>query len=143
MFAYMMNNNPPVRAIIWDLDGMVIRINAKDGEMAMADLEALVRFILALCQDYNTTILGRQSAMNAVPFARFEELFLPMKEWRHDDYLSVVHRLEALPERAVVIAIDPLRLSEANRLGFLTIVFQNPRQAVSELLPMLAEPLAV
>lgn len=143
MFAYMMNNNPPVRAIIWDLDGMMIRIKAKDGEMTVADLEALVRFILALCQDYNTTILGRQSAMNAVPFARFEELLFPMKEWGHDDYLSVVHRLEVLPEHAVVIAIDPLRLSEANRLGFLTITFQNPRQAVSELLPMLAEPLGV
>jgi len=141
MFAYTMNNHPPVHAVIWDLDGMVIQIKAKDGEMTVSDLEALVRFILALCQDFTTTILGRQPVMGTASFARFEKLVYPMNDRQHGDYLTVVQWLAVSPRHTVVVAIDPQRLDEADRLGFLTISFHNPRQAVSELLPMLAEPL--
>ena len=141
MFANPMNEHPPVHAVIWDLDGMVIQFKAKDGETSVADLEALVRFILALCQEYTTAILGRQPVMSTASFARFEKLLFPMNERQHDDYLTVARRLEVSPHHAVVVAIDPQHLDEANRLGFLTVAFQNPRQAVSQLLPMLAEPL--
>lgn len=141
MYANTTLKHPPVHAVIWDLDGMVIQFKAKDGETSVADLEALVRFILALCQEYTTAILGRQPVMSTASFARFEKLLFPMNERQHDDYLTVARRLEVSPHHAVVVAIDPQHLDEANRLGFLTVAFQNPRQAVSQLLPMLAEPL--
>ena len=141
MFANTTLKHPPVHAVIWDLDGMVIQFKAKDGETSVADLEALVRFILALCQEYTTTILGLEPAVSAASFAQFEKLLFPMNERQHDDYLTVARRLAVSPHHAVVVAIDPQHLDEANRLGFLTVAFQNPRQAVSQLLPMLAEPL--
>lgn len=143
MFAYTMINHPPVHAVIWDLDGMIIQFEAKDGEMSVSDLDALVQFILALCQYYRTTILIRQPSLSTLPYARFEKLLLPFEERQREDYLTVVHQLDVQPQQSVVIAIDPQRLVDAHQMGFQTVAFVNPRQAISELLPLLAEPLAV
>lgn|GEM_PF-2911351 len=141
--CFQFEKHPPVHAVIWDLDGMIIQLTADDDEMSVADLEELVQFILALCQSYSTTILSHRPALSAIPYGRFEKLFLALEDRRWDDYLTAAHRLEVSPQHSVVIAVDPKRLNDAGQMGFQTVAFQNPRQAVSELLPLLAEPLAV
>ncbi|GAP15331.1 hypothetical protein LARV_03115 [Longilinea arvoryzae] len=141
MFTNVLENHPPVRAVIWDLDGMVIQINQSENEMSLADLESLVLFILALGQEYRMVVLSHQSEAMAVHLGSFEKLLLPLKDGRTDDYHLALHRLAVQPRQSVIVGVDPLRLTDANRMGFQTVAFHNPRQMASELLPLLAEPL--
>lgn len=142
MFASSMINNPPVRAVIWDLDGMVIQISANENEMSVLDLESLVQFILAVCLNYRTAVLSHENTTMTAPFASFEKLLLPMEGRNRDDFSVAVRSLEVRPEQSVVIAIDPQRLTDASQLGFQTVAFHNPRQVASDLLPLLVESLA-
>lgn len=142
MFANQFANRPPVRAVIWDLDGMVLQIETCDGEMSLMDLETLLEFILALGQEYRSAVLSRQRIALAARCDSFERLVLPLDRGRSDGYHQASRRLEVQPSQSVVIGIDPKRLVAANRMGFQTIAFHNLRQMASELLPLLAEPLA-
>lgn len=141
MFTNFIANHPPVRAVIWDLDGMVIQIKASESEMSVVDLESLVQFILALGQEYRIAVLSRLPAAAATPCC-FEKLVVRLENGRSDDYHLALRHLEVQPRQSVVVGIDPRRLIDAHRMGFQTVAFRNPRQAVSELLPLLAEPLA-
>lgn len=142
MFASSMINNPPVRAVIWDLDGMVIQISANENEMSVLDLESLVQFILAVCLNYRTAVLSHEKTTMTAPFANFEKLLFPLEGRNRDDFSVAVRSLEVRPEQSVVIAIDPQRLTDASQLGFQTVAFHNPRQVASDLLPLLVESLA-
>jgi len=143
MFAYTQKDHPPVRAVIWDLDGMVIQISANENEMSVTDLESLVQFILAICQNFRTAVLSRESTKTASQFANFEKLLLPLDGRRRDDLSIALRRLKVPPQQSVIIGIDPQRLTDANQMGFQIVAFQNPRQVANELLSLLAEPLAV
>lgn len=143
MFTTTISKHPPVRAVIWDLDGMVIQFNATDGETSVMDLEALVQFMMTLSEDYHTVVLTRHSAAMEAHVDSFERLMLPLESGRSDDYHVALRWLDVQPRQAAVVGIDPRRLEDARRMGFQTVSFGNPRQAVSELLMLLAEPLAV
>jgi hypothetical protein len=143
MFTNTRANHPPVRAVIWDLDGMIVQIKASETEMSVSDLESLVQFILVLCQNYRIVVLTRQPAERIVPSDCLERLMLPLESGRSNDYYLALRWLHAQPRQSVVVGVDPQRLVDASRIGIQTVAFHNLRQAVSELLPLLAEPLAV
>lgn len=142
MLSNTFTNHPPVRAVIWDLDGMVVEFTACKDAMSVTDLEALVQFILALCQEYRIAVLTRRTAEAGGHSDSFERLLLPLENGRSNDFHLALRWLRVEPRQSVVVGIDPQRLSDAGRLGMHTIAFQNLRQAVSDLLPLLAEPLA-
>ncbi len=143
MFASGTANYPPVRAVIWDLDGMVIRIGECRDEMSLVDLESLLQFILTLGEEYRMVVLSHQPVAMTLHFGGLEKLLLLLESGRTDDYHLALRRLAVQPRQSVVIGVDPLRLTDATRMGFQTVAFHNPRQMASELLPLLAEPLAV
>lgn len=142
MFASAYANHPPVRAVIWDLDGMVIDINQSETAMSLVDLESLLLFMLTLGQEYRVLVLSHRPGTTAAHTDRFEKLVLPLESGRTDDYHQALHRLAVQPRHSVVVGIDPSRLTDADRMGFQTVAFHNPRQMASELLTLLAEPLA-
>ncbi|HWQ04392.1 MAG TPA: hypothetical protein VN452_03460 [Longilinea sp.] len=143
MFSTTPVNHPPVRAVIWDLDGIVVQINENNDAMSFADLESLTQFILALCQQYQIAIMTRRLLDLPLQSGYFDQYLFPFGNRRSDDYLPALHWLKVQPCQSVIIGINLQRLSNAAQMGMQTIWFRNPRQAVGELLPLLAESLAV
>ena len=61
MFKFATLNHPPVRAVIWDLDGMVVQFRGQQGAVTLTDLELLVQFILELSQKYTEKTIPDRS----------------------------------------------------------------------------------
>jgi hypothetical protein len=142
MFTITPVIHPPIRAVIWDLDGMVVQIYENQDAVSLSDLELLIQFIIVLCQHYQIAVMTRQP-VNMKPQSDSIDQYLVTLECRDpDEYQPALRFLKVSPCQSVVIGSDVQRLTNAERMGMKTIRFYNPRQAVSELFPLLAESLA-
>lgn len=142
MFKFAPVNHPPVRAVIWDLDGMVVQFREQQGAVSLTDLELLVQFILELSQKYQIAIMTRLPVETEPQPGFFDQYLLTLETRCSEDYQPALRQLNVPPSQSVVVGIDMQRLTNADRMGMQIIRFCNPRQVASELLPLLAEPLA-
>lgn len=142
MFTFTTFRHPPIRAVIWDLDGMIVQLHEYQDAVSLTDLELLIQFILTLCQQYRIAVMTRQPAAMKSLSDCIDQYLVSFENKCPEDYQPVLSYLNVSPCHSVVIGTNMQRLANAERMGMEIIHFSNPRQAVSELFPLLAESLA-
>ncbi len=142
MFKFAPVNHPPVRAVIWDLDGMVVQFRENQDTVSLTDLDLLIQFMLTLCQQYRIAVMTHQPAAMKSLSGCIDQYLVSFESRCPEDYQSALSYLQVSPCQSVVIGTDMQRLANAERMGMEIIHFSNPRQAVSDLFPLLAESLA-
>jgi len=155
----IMHNNM-IRAVIWDLGGVIARPASSDGSRNAFDLEGdrldqnLLEFVRAIRAHYKTGLLisswsdlWQFLAYQKEIASAFDILLQPEEPgFRRSDprlFNHVVNRLGVRPQEAVFVDDSLMGVAAARSAGLRAIRFENPAQVGSELFDLLSEPVAV
>jgi len=154
-----MNHNIMIRAVIWDLGGVIARPASSDGVRNAPELEGdrldqnLLEFVRAIRSNFRTGLLISswsdlwQSLAYQEEIASAFDILLHPEEpgLRRGDprlFNHVVNRLGVRPQEAVFVDDSLLGVAAARSAGLQAIRFENPAQVGSELFDLLSEPVA-
>jgi FMN phosphatase YigB (HAD superfamily) len=154
-----MNHNNMIRAVIWDLGGVISRPAPSNSHRPSADLDGdrldqnLLEFVRAIRGFCRTGLLisSWSDLWQALAYqeeidSAFDILIQPEEPgFRRGDprlFNRMVNRLGVQPQEAVFVDDSLLGVAAARSAGLQAVRFENPAQVGSELFDILSEPVA-